>query len=160
MRHSLTIFSVLLCLAGSLALADENPFDGGKGGQTSVDTVHVTGDICQKVVRHQPQEDVSYKPGVDVYGNPVEPADLPGSTVEFSLPETVEFDLPLNPFEFMGRPDLADLFPNAAFSIGHIKYDVGAGEVTLNGRLLNDDQKTALAAACRFVSEQRRKEQH
>lgn len=39
-------------------------------------TVKVTRETCNHVVAHQPAADVAYRPGVDVNGNSVAPANL------------------------------------------------------------------------------------
>lgn len=156
---------MLLLLAGPMiiasgtACADDNPFrqkEAEDHGADRLATIRITGRVCQKVVKHRPDTDVIYRPGVDVEGNPVTPADLPGSRADFSLPDTVAFDLPLNPFHFIGRPDLAELFPDAAFSVGRVEYDLLSGDVMLNGQSLNGDQEAALAAACLFFADQYR----
>ncbi|MHB1206148.1 MAG: hypothetical protein ACYCZX_11295 [Rhodospirillaceae bacterium] len=47
---------------------------------------------CQRLVRHQPRADVEYKPGVDVHGKAVVPADL-GGGYQMQLPETIDIQI-------------------------------------------------------------------
>ncbi|XKH36529.1 hypothetical protein ACIU1J_19270 [Azospirillum doebereinerae] len=48
---------------------------------------------CQTLTRHRPAADVEYRPGVDVRGRPVAPADLPGSAPTVPLDR---FDIPVS----------------------------------------------------------------
>jgi len=50
-----------------------------------------TGD-CSKLVAHQPADDVTYKPGVDVRGKPVVPADLGGGSA-VKIPESIDIQI-------------------------------------------------------------------
>ncbi|WP_255542570.1 hypothetical protein [Azospirillum sp. INR13] len=49
--------------------------------------------LCQRLTRHVPAADVEYRPGVDVNGRPVVPADLPGTA---GAQPPVPIDLPLS----------------------------------------------------------------
>jgi hypothetical protein len=68
--------------------------------------IAVTPADCRLLERHQPAPDVAYRPGVDVRGRPVAPADL-GGAPGFELPPVLEFTLALDPFEYGARRDLA-----------------------------------------------------
>ncbi|MEX2449938.1 MAG: hypothetical protein WD407_03705 [Rhodospirillales bacterium] len=57
--------------------------------------VTVTEADCLKIVQHVPEPDVEYKPGVDVYGRAVAPADLGGSP-QIKIPDVITFDLKLD----------------------------------------------------------------
>jgi hypothetical protein len=50
-----------------------------------------TGD-CSKLVQHQPAADVTYKPGVDVHGKAVAPADL-GGGYNMPMPEEINIQI-------------------------------------------------------------------
>lgn len=158
MRHcSLVIVTILGLNEFSPAIwAGDKTFDAtakeAEGDGDLRRAVHVTSRVCQRVVRHRPSADVNYQPGVDVDGDPVVPADLPGHRIDLILPEAIAFDLPLDPFGYIGRTDLAEKFPNAQFSVGRIEYDVLAGRLTLNGQELGNDQEAALQAACVFYA--------
>jgi len=55
---------------------------------------------CQRLVRHVPAPDVAYKPGVDVHGKTVAPADLAGSNTIYQLPDHIEFNYTINPVNY------------------------------------------------------------
>lgn len=152
------------------ALAQENPFENeGEEAPPSTaaseipettgeskESVVVTGKICNRVTAYVPADDVAYQPGVDVDGNAVAPADIPGSQT-FELPDNIAFELPLNPFEYVGNSDLAEKFPDAQFSVGRVEYDLSSGKLTLNGKVLNQGQNAAIAAACNKFREEKNK---
>jgi len=68
-------------------------------------TVTVNREDCQRLVRHVPAADVTYQPGVDVYGREVAPADLNGG-VQIALPDTYSFDIEIQPIDFARRRQL------------------------------------------------------
>ncbi|WP_147300892.1 hypothetical protein [Aestuariispira insulae] len=109
----------------------------------------VNGKICRRAVNHVPRDDVTYQAGVDAYGNPVTPADLPGSNFALDIPDEVSFDLSFNPLKYAGNSNLENTFSDASMSMGTIKYSISSGRLTYNGKPLNDDQHAAIAAACR-----------
>lgn len=43
--------------------------------------------------RHVPEPGVTYTPGVDLNGEPIIPADLPGTHTTIEIPKTFDFDL-------------------------------------------------------------------
>ena len=63
--------------------------------------VTVSKEDCKRLVRHHPAADVEYKPGVDVRGKAVAPADLQGSR-PLKLPDSYEFDITFRVFERLG----------------------------------------------------------
>jgi hypothetical protein len=107
--------------------------------------VRVDRDACAQVVEHVPDADVAYKPGVDVDGKPVAPADMPGST-QLELPDsfviTLELDLRHSAFPVPGPRGL-----DPKVQLGVIT--VVGNRVYYNGQPLDDPEKTRLAAACR-----------
>ena len=62
--------------------------------------VVISGQDCQRLVRHVPAPDVAYKPGIDVHGKAVAPADLPGGGAGFKLPDHIEFNYTINPVNY------------------------------------------------------------
>jgi len=76
----------------------------GHAGAETVDPansqVFVTKADCQALVHHRASADVKYKPGVDVHGNYVAPADLPGSRIPNLVPEKIQFPLNINPANY------------------------------------------------------------
>lgn len=77
----------------SIALADPVGVSGA--------SVYVTKSDCMALVRHHPSADATYQPGADVHGKYVPPADMPGSGVGIALPDKVEFDLKINPMNYV-----------------------------------------------------------
>lgn len=100
---------------------------------------------CRRLVtRHAPSPDV-YRPGVDVRGRAVAPADLDSAT-RIRLPERIDIDIIVALGEFLG----AGTPPRTAGA------EVRVGTVTLegehlsfNGQALGDTAAAAIAAACR-----------
>lgn len=103
-------------------------------------------DCRHLVVTHQASGDVAYKPGVDVRGNPVAPADLDGG-YQWIAPDQIEFDLAFNPLRNTGLD--ADAFANTNVNLGTVKYDILSGRLTLNGRPLADPLLAVIESQCR-----------
>jgi hypothetical protein len=105
-------------------------------------------DFCKALVKHVPDADVAYRPGVDVHGNPVAPADLPGNpTLELpdkitipltaNLMKTLNFNANEYPFTLMKRDDI---------NMGTLTLE--GDRVSFNGKPLTDDQQDKLAILC------------
>lgn len=168
MKHRFFMLSVgfLVAVAGMASHAEENPFKNISGDKEESGLAvkqeaprakpkpenmgpKVNGKICRRAVTHVPRDDVAYQAGVDAYGNPVTPADLPGSNFDLDIPDEVSFDLSFNPLKYAGNSNLEDTFSDASMSMGTIKYSISSGRLTYNGKPMNDDQHAAIAAACR-----------
>src|SRR3546814_8990549 len=76
----------LVFVAASAAKADER-------------RVVITAQDCSRLVEHSAAPDVAYRPGVDVRGRSVAPADLPGSRIDVQPPEAIEFTVYFNPLK-------------------------------------------------------------
>ena len=103
-------------------------------------------------MRHRPSNDVNYKPGVDAYGRAVAPADLPGSAT-FKTPNEITISLTMDILEKFGvdaDSALGSLSGEASF--GEIKYNIGSGKMTLDGKPLGDPEVEALATACESLN--------
>lgn len=111
-------------------------------------TITVQATDCQRLVRHQPSADVAYKPGVDVNGNPVAPADLPGS-VTIKTPTEITFNVTYDLLSNFGVSENSALAPRGEASVGTVKYDLLSGALTFNGERLDDAETAALAELCR-----------
>lgn len=111
-------------------------------------TITVTATDCQRLVRHQPSGDVAYKPGVDVNGNPVAPADLPGS-VTIKTPTEVTFDVTYDLLSNYGVASDTVLAPRGEAVVGTVKYDLLSGALTFNGERLDNAETAALADLCK-----------
>jgi hypothetical protein len=106
-------------------------------------TVIVDTAVCRSVTLHQPAPDVAFRPGVDVTGRPVVPADL-GAAPQI-LPQAFTFDLnaDIRPFLPPGSP----LF-QPQLSVGRVTVG-GDGSVMFNGQRLGGADQAALATLCR-----------
>ena len=99
-----------------------------------------------------PDPDVAYQPGVDVDGNKVAPADLPGSP-QLALPESFVITLELNLRHSVHRvPGPRGLEPKLQLGL----ITVEGNRVYYNGQPLDDPEQARLVAACReFMKRQR-----
>ena len=152
-------FLMMFPLAGVQA-QDDSPFssaaeqtDGSDADEAAASetpkepTIIVTRAACKELVSHVPDDDVTYKPGVDVRGNKVAPADLNGgSNILNALPKEIEFPVTIDFFKYAGIA-----VPNGVSgeqNIGTISYR--NGRVYFNDQPLGDDANTAeLIEACR-----------
>jgi len=104
--------------------------------------------VCRYLPRHTPTPDVQYRPGVDVHGRPVAPADLPGSAgaapmERFEIPVTLRFARRLG-FATPG----ADALP-ATTEIGRLT--VQGDRILFNGQPIGPAAEADLVAVCRGV---------
>ena len=116
----------------------------GAASATAQTTVRVSRADCARLVEYKQPPGVAYKSGVDVRGNSVAPADLPGSSRSIVLPEHVEFDISFNPL----RGNLANRFGRTELNVGRIGFDLETGEATFNGQPLTSPQQAELARKC------------
>jgi len=142
MKHVLTA-SIVALLTFS-ASAQQEP------GQTAKSVTHmsVSLDDCRSLVKYQAPPDVNYKPGVDVRGKAVTPADLP-TLGAIQAPDEIVIDFGL---DLAGRYGFgaATLF-DATAGIATIEYDLESGALTFNGKpLLNEDVR-AVETACKML---------
>ncbi len=105
--------------------------------------------LCQALVKHTPDANVAYQPGVDVYGNKVAPADLPNDSaiklpdvikvpLTVSLAKVLNFDTTQYPFN--------QLVEGAAVDLGMLT--VQGDHVLFNGKPITDEQQDNLAVLC------------
>lgn len=78
--RSLSLISALGVLCSSFAFT------------AHAETVKLATSDCSKLVQHQPADDVTYKPGVDVNGKAVVPADLRGG-YNMQIPEEINIQI-------------------------------------------------------------------
>lgn len=78
-RIVLIIALTALAAATATSPATAQSGAGSRSGGWREPTLSVTLGACQRLVAHHPVPDVTYRPGVDVLGRPVAPADLPDS---------------------------------------------------------------------------------
>ena len=94
---------------------------------------------CQWLVAHIPANDVAYKPGVDVRGNKVVPADLNGGYT-FEMPKTVTASVSRR---LLGHENLRQETPFA-----EVEIDLTTGAIKINGQGLSNDETKDLIAFC------------
>ncbi len=147
MRRSIAyLVPVLFLLAAALAAAPAAAHEKA----TVAISVAITRADCARLVAHVPAPDVAYRPGVDVYGREVAPADL-GGAPRIETPETIlidieidlqaRFDIPMDPTQY--DPDA---------ELGWVAYR--DGRVTFNGQPLQDQAQAELAARCQEIVRQ------
>ena len=115
---------------------------GPAQGQT---TVQITESDCSRLVTHVAAADVAYRPGVDVNGNAVAPADL-NAQPQISVPDVISIpvtiDLATNlgiNTPFLARPTVGEV---------QITRD---GRVSFNGQPIGDAAQQELAQRCQQV---------
>ncbi len=114
-------------------------------GGAEAQTLSVSAAECAQLVRHVPAPDVAYRPGVDVSGRPVAPADLESST-RLELTGPIVIDVAVDLYRY-GLPATSPLFqPHASIGALTIAPD---GRATLGGRPLQATETGALAEICR-----------
>ena len=111
--------------------------------QTDPPTIRVDPAACRYVARHQPSADVEYKPGVDVHGNAVAPADLPdGYAIE--LPKSIDIAI---------TADIARRFGIATNNLYRGEAQIGTvtlqgSQVLFNGKPMQSAAEADLIALC------------
>jgi hypothetical protein len=135
---------VFVWAATAVAETPRPPPPGGvavsKDGQ-----IVVSAKACAEVVAHVPDAGVAFIPGVDVNGQPVTPADLPGSAPPVNL-DSFPIFLTLDLKKKFRIPDAAKLFKFEAL-VGLIT--IQGNQVFFNGQPIGTGEANLLAAACR-----------
>lgn len=94
---------------------------------------------CRTLTAHQPAPDVAYKPGVDVHGKPVAPADLPSSGGgQDQVKVALKRNLPVG-VAGLGASEIV---------VGEVKVDLLTGKATLDGKPLEAGLQSDILAAC------------
>jgi hypothetical protein len=102
--------------------------------------------LCQRLTRHVPAADVEYRPGVDVNGRPVVPADLPGTA---GAQPPIPIDLPLS-VDLARRMGIA--LPSVPFlpdDVTSVWLSVVGERLYLNGQPIDPGAEDRLYAYCR-----------
>lgn len=100
-------------------------------------TIVVEDGRCRVVERHVPDDDVAYRPGVDVKGRAVAPADLNGGN-QVATPRfvTIPLNIPINQFLPVTPPFLNDVEVDA----GLILVDTETGFLSYDGQRIDQPQ--------------------
>lgn len=100
---------------------------------------------CTRLTAHVPSADATYKPGVDVHGRAVAPADLAG-TPQTVMPEDITINITVELQQRFGIPVTSNLYkPEASIGTVVVKPD---GSATFNGQPLTNQEQSALAYLC------------
>ncbi len=110
----------------------------------SSETLTISKAECRKLVRHQPSADVAYRPGVDVRGRRVAPADLGGGT-NIAIPQEIEIPITVDLDQTIGAAASGLYKPEA--TIGKVVYK--NGRAWFNGQPLETGANAEVVAACR-----------
>ncbi len=113
---------------------------GDKAGVTADNHLVLTAEFCANLVTYAPPPDITYKPGVDVYGRPVVPADLPRSA---GAQVTQPIPILLDARRLTGVSRQAGVYPLL------ITVDPKSGVAMLNGRPIDRTDEVTLATLCR-----------
>ena len=105
--------------------------------------------LCRAWVKHVPDADVEYQPGVDVRGKPVTSADLPASS-RIKVPDQFQIPLTLNLAKALdlnvSSYPYAQLGSGTEASLG--KLTIEGDRVLFNNQPLSDAQQDKLAVLC------------
>lgn len=107
--------------------------------------VRISKQDCANVVRHTPAPDVAYKPGVDVYGRKVAPADL-GNPSPIKVPDVISFNLT------QSLPGLSTATGNIGSAFGEPvigKITIQGNQVYFNGKPLGGIGQSEVIKKCR-----------
>ena len=112
-------------------------------------TVEITEQDCSQLVQHVASADVAFKPGVDVRGNAVVPADLNGPQ-QIPAPDVITFPLTLDLADRLGISlgDGVDILARPVIGDVAITSD---GRVFFNGQPLTSDDQFVLAQKCQRI---------
>jgi hypothetical protein len=112
------------------------------GGAQAQSTIRITEADCSRLVAHVPAADVAYRPGVDVNGNAVAPADLNGGT-QIAVPDVITIPVTIDLVtslgintNFLARP-----------TVGQVQVTSG-GQVSFNGKPIGGQAQQELAKLC------------
>tara|TARA_R110000787_G_scaffold24318_17_gene69146 strand:- start:822 stop:1241 length:420 start_codon:yes stop_codon:yes gene_type:complete len=108
-------------------------------------TVRVSEADCARFAAHVPSSDVAYKPGVDVHGNKVAPADL-GGGVTIAAPKSFEIPITMDLQKRLGIPVSSSQYQTQNFTVGVVKWE--NGRATFNGEPLQNEEAAKLSVLC------------
>ncbi len=110
-------------------------------GAAETVTVTISRADCRRLVQHTPAPDVAFRPGEDVYGRPVAPADLDASPL--SVPDL--YTIAITKDIVVENADPARPF-RARVYVGRVRWE--DGRVTFNGQPVTSEAQAELAARC------------
>lgn len=107
--------------------------------------VRIGREDCLRLQRHVPDANVAYKPGMDVRGKPVAPADL-GGGAQLNLPAEIAVIIEVDLAERYGLPVRPGLYDGKA-QVGTVT--VRDGTALFNGQPMHEFDQHLIAEACR-----------
>ena len=110
--------------------------------------VTLTKQDCRRLSVHVPDPGVAYRPGVDVNGRPVTPADL-GGAPRLAVPETATIEIEVDLQDRFGIPANPNAFEGDA-KIGTLAVDRD-GRARFNGQPLQDEEQFELIRRCQEI---------
>lgn len=117
---------LFFCLSGLLVFSTPAVAAETRDKKIVIDTSK-----CRFATRHQPAPDVAFKPGVDVHGNAVVPADVNGGQV-FQPPARVPIQLLIPLSELLANPPAG--LGDANIDLGLLEVEIATGRLFLNGK--------------------------
>ncbi len=134
----------LAILAAVLLFAAAPSGAHGKGAKVKGNITRI--DCTRLLVQHKADPSVRYRPGRDVYGRKVTPAEGPGRPgSRIVLPETYTIDLELDLRQFLGVATIPGLNPNLRPG----RITVTGDRVYFNGQPLDNPRRYQVIEACR-----------
>src|SRR5262245_17470208 len=124
-----------------LALCLLLPCAAAAQDRVTIDTAN-----CQLLMRHALAPDVTYRPGVDVQGRAVAPADLPGDS-SLNLPRDIPINIEIPVSTLLGR-NSPYLTRDAKIQVGQVLVQPD-GRVLFNGQPVTDEGRNQLIGVCR-----------
>jgi len=123
-------------------------------GTAEARTFTVRASDCKALVRHLPNDDVTYRPGVDVRGKPVVSADAE-TEHSLELPDTIELIIGIDLADRLpqrGGRQTRPALPYEGESIFGV-LSIDHNNVLWNGEPIDSNTQLALAEACRAAIE-------
>ena len=93
--------------------------------------------ICNYMISHQTDNDVTYKPGIDVEGKAVKPAELKTSH-SIQAPDIIEFPLTISLDQFLETAGISEKLEMET-KLETITIEMKTGKVTYGGKDITSD---------------------
>jgi len=130
-------------LAPSRDATETRPLPANLSANSDVRRVIVARAQCRALQRHEPRDDMTFRPGIDVSGRPVAPADLGGGS-GLGLPNEISFDLTVRLADFLREPPRG--IGDSVARTGRI--DVKGNDVTFNCLPMTGPAVAEIVALC------------
>lgn len=125
--------------------------------QDAARAIRVEPSACRYATRHVPDADVVYKPGMDMHGNKVVPADI-APPIDYHIEDSLYLRLTLDAAKAFGLkvPPIPTVTPGNNPNVPSVMGEIVAGYITfkqgkayLNGQPLDAAAERQLAVLCR-----------